>query len=185
MTTARATLPAASTTAKRAAVMVPLYEHDDELFVVLTRRPLHMRRHAGEISFPGGGFEAGDTDLWATARRETSEEIGLDPERPELIGQLDLLFTRGSDSLVAPFVADLGGRPDRLTADPTEVDAILHVPITELLLPEVFHEEVWQWKELGPQPMSFFSLVGDTVWGATAAMLRQLLLVSLELEDSI
>ncbi|NNE74812.1 MAG: CoA pyrophosphatase [Acidimicrobiales bacterium] len=168
---------------RQSAVLVPLYEHDDDVFVILTRRPLHMRSHAGEVSFPGGGVEPGDPDLWATAVREACEEIGLDPARPEPLGELDRLFTRGSQSLVAPQVAHIGGRPAQLVPQQSEVDAILHVPISELLAPDVFREEVWSWEGRGQFPMNFFELVGDTVWGATAAMLRQLLSIGLGLDD--
>jgi hypothetical protein len=70
-----------------------------------------------------------------------------------------------------------GGRPS-LTPNPAEVDLVLHVPLAELLLDEVYREERWMWGGV-ERPIFFFELVGDTVWGATAAMLRQLLALTL------
>ncbi|MGN6695682.1 MAG: NUDIX hydrolase, partial [Aquihabitans sp.] len=128
--------------------------------------------HSGEVSFPGGGQDAGE-DLRDTARREACEEIGLDPALVEIIGELDHLSTITSNSFIVPFVAVLPGRPE-LQASPAEVAAVLTVPLRELLDPEVFREE--RWDLFGQErAMWFFELVGDTVWGATAAMLRQLL----------
>lgn len=156
-----------------AAVLVPLYEHDGEVHVVLTRRSPALRVHSGEVSFPGGGQDPGE-DLADTARREALEEVALDPSLVEIVGELDHLSTVTSDSFIVPFVGLLrGGKPD-LTPNPGEVDAVLHVALSELMLPEVYREE--RWKIFGQErSIFFFELYGDTVWGATAAMLRQFL----------
>lgn len=156
------------------AVLAPLYEEDGELHVVLTRRTWNLRSHSGEVSFPGGRQEDGDTDLWATALREAEEEIGLDPGSAERIGELDHLATVTSHSFIVPWVAALPGRPATV-ANPGEVSAVLHVPVAELLDPAVFREERWSMPWAEDRPIFFFELVGDTVWGATGAMLRQLL----------
>ncbi len=154
---------------------MPLYVHDGELHVILTRRSLHVRTHRLEVSFPGGASEPGDADLWATACREANEEIGLDPAAAVRIGELDPFVTVGSDSFVHPFVAELpAGRPERLRPEPAEVEKILHVPLTDLLAPATFREELWP-RDGTLRPITFFEIPGDTVWGATAAILRQLL----------
>lgn len=157
---------------RASAVLAPLYEHDGETWVVLTRRSAALRVHGGEVSFPGGGQEPGEA-LDDTARREACEEVGLDPASVELVGELDHLSTITSNSFIVPYVGVLPGRPD-LRASPAEVAAVLHVPLAELLAPEVFREERWDIAG-ADRPIWFFELVGDTVWGATAAMLRQLL----------
>lgn len=161
------------------AVLVLLYEHRGEPWVVLTRRARHLRHHAGEVSFPGGRREPGDADLWATALREAAEEVGLDPGTVSRIGRLDSFVTVGSRSVVCPFVATVDGRPD-LAPDPAEVDRVLHVPLAELTDPEAWREEVWSLGAAygGERTMTFFELPGDTVWGATAAVLRRLLSVA-------
>ena len=160
-------------------VLVLLYEHRGEPWVVLTRRASHLRHHAGEVSFPGGRREPEDVDLWATALREASEEIGLDPESARRVGRLDSFVTVGSRSLVCPFVATVDQRPE-LVPDPAEVERVLHVPLSGLTDPEAWREEVWSLGEAfgGERAMTFFELPGDTVWGATAAVLRRLLTVA-------
>lgn len=156
-----------------AAVLAALYDHAGEAWVVLTRRSLALRHHAGEVSFPGGRREPGDPDLAFTACREAEEEVALDPASVEIMGELDHLSTISSGSFIVPFVAALPGRPDLHPSD-GEVDAVLHVALSELLDPAHYREEMWTIGQY-VRPIVFFDLVGDTVWGATAAMLRQLL----------
>lgn len=169
---------------REAGVLVALY--DDPAgggpHVVLTRRSPSLASHSHEVSFPGGRRDPGDPDLWATALREAAEEIGLDPRLPRLVGRLDPLVTVGSRSLIHPFVAVLPG-PPTLVPNVDEVEAVLLVPLAELLEDEVYREEEWARFEV-PWIITFFELEGDTVWGATAAMLRQLLALSLEIDDS-
>ena len=126
------------------AGLVTVYDGDAGATTILTRRPQHMRKHAGEVSFPGGAADEGDETLWHTALREAHEEIALDPALPRPIGALDRFVTGASFSLVAPLVGALDDRPD-LVASPDEVDAILHVPLRELLNPDVYRHEVWEW----------------------------------------
>jgi len=155
-------------------VLAALYEVDGDAHVVLTRRAQHMRSHRGEVSFPGGRQEPGE-DLWATALREADEEVALDSATVTRIGELDHLRTVTSQSFIVPFVATLPGRP-RLEAAPGEVELVLHVPLRELLSDGVYREERWG---IPPQdrPIRFFEVVGDTIWGATGAMLHNLLAV--------
>jgi 8-oxo-dGTP pyrophosphatase MutT (NUDIX family) len=157
-----------------AAVLAPLYEEGGEVHVVLTRRTWELRAHSGEVSFPGGRHDDGDRDLWHTALREAQEEIGLDPASVALLGELDHLATVTSRSFIVPYVGLLPGRP-ATSANPREVSAVLHVPLSELLDPALFREERWTFPWAEDRPIFFFELVGDTVWGATGAMLRQLL----------
>lgn len=158
---------------RRSAVLIAIFEGADGPGLILTRRPMHMRKHAGEVAFPGGSKDDTDESLWHTALREAEEEVGLDPALPKQIAELDSFVTGASYSHVTPFVAVLDEAP-RLTASPDEVDVILTVPIRELLYPGVYRSEEWFWDDQWV-PMHFFELVGDTVWGATALMLHNLL----------
>ncbi len=158
--------------ASPSAVLVPLYQHDGELHVVLTRRARSLRTHKGEVSFPGGRADPGESYVQA-ALREAEEEIRLDPESVEPLGELDHLTTITRRAYIVPVVGLIPGRPE-LARNPAEVDAVLHVPLSELMSPGVFREERWGVGE-SSRPVYFFELVGDTVWGATAALLRQLL----------
>ncbi|MCP5029323.1 MAG: CoA pyrophosphatase [Actinomycetia bacterium] len=162
----------------RSAVLIPVYEHDGSVHVVLTRRAWHLRSHPGEVSFPGGRCDPGETPV-DTALREAHEELNLDRGSVEVVGELDHLATVSSGSLIVPVVGLLSGRPELVPA-PDEVDAAMHVGLAELLAPETWREELWdarQWagQSGGVQPITFFELEGDTVWGATANMLRELL----------
>lgn len=159
---------------RASAVLAPLYEDAGELHVILTRRTWNLRSHSGEVSFPGGGEDEEDTDLWQTALREAREEIGLDTSEVQCIGELDHLATVTSRSFIVPYVGALPDRPDT-QANPDEVSEVLYVPIAELLDPAIFREERWSLPWAEDRPLFFFELVGDTVWGATGAMLRQLL----------
>lgn len=179
--TAMASAPAPSTTesedsvTRASAVLAALYEVDGEVVVILTRRAQHLRSHRGEVSFPGGGEEPDDADLRATALREAHEEVGLDPALVEVVGELDHLRTITSRSFIVPFVGLLAQRPT-LVADPGEVARILEVPLSELLADDVFREERWGVPPMD-RPICFFELEDETVWGATATMLRNLLAV--------
>ena len=158
---------------RRSAVLIACYEGADGPETILTRRPQHMRKHAGEVAFPGGAKDEADDSLWHTALREAHEEVGLDPTLPKRSGDLDSFVTGASYSLVQPIVATLDDVPT-LTASADEVDVILTVPIAELTAPGVYRSEEWFWENEWI-PMHFFELVGDTVWGATALMLHNFL----------
>lgn len=160
-------------TRSASSVLVPLYEEAGEVHVVLTRRAWHLRSHRGEVSFPGGRRDAGDETLWHTALREAMEEVALDPSLPERIGEIDHLATVTSRSFIVPYVGALPGRPT-LQRSEDEVDAILHVPLRELLDPTIYRQERWGLAGVD-RPIHFFELVGDTIWGATGAMLVDLL----------
>lgn len=155
-----------------AAILAPFYDGDAGATLILTRRAWHMRSHTGEVSFPGGRFETGDANLRATALRESHEEIALDPTLVEVAGQLPQLVTVSSPAAIVPYVGVLAERPS-LVASPDEVDGILDVSIEELLNPEIYREEIWT-RDGAEMEITFFELEGDTLWGATARMLRSL-----------
>jgi len=165
---------------QQAAVLIGLYDQENPR-VVLTRRSRALRSHTNEVAFPGGRVDPTDGDLWATACREAFEETGMDTGGLQPVGRLDSHVTVGSRTIIHPFVAVLPRRPD-LTPNQDEVEAIYHVPLSDLLDDQAWREERWE-TPLGPIVVTFFELEGDTVWGATAAMLRQLLALSLQVAD--
>jgi 8-oxo-dGTP pyrophosphatase MutT (NUDIX family) len=155
------------------AVLVPVFEEDGEAWMVLTRRAQHMRNHRGEVSFPGGRQDDGEA-LVDTAKREAREEIGLDPGSVEIVAELDHLFTISSGAPIVPYVGILPGRPSALMPNPDEVELILTLPFRELLHDDTYHGERWNlWGD--DREMAFFDVVGDTIWGATARILHDLL----------
>jgi 8-oxo-dGTP pyrophosphatase MutT (NUDIX family) len=166
------------------AVLAAVFEEEGEARVILTRRSAHLRSHRGEVSFPGGRLEGQET-AEEGARREAAEEVGLDPGLVEVVGELSAVTTFASGSFITPVVGILGGRP-RLVVSPQEVEHAFDVSLAELADPGIFREEWWHISGrdplLGgePFPVWFFELPDDTVWGATARMLVELLRLVLD-----
>ena len=161
-------------TARRpAAVLCVLFDEGGQAQVVLTRRSSRLRSHTHQVSFPGGRLDSGEEALDA-ALREAREEVGLDPSRVTVLGRLSPLRTSVNPAPITPFVGALDARPE-LVPNPAEVERAFTVPLIELTDPEVYREELWRFPDGVERPMHFFELIGDTVWGATARMLVELL----------
>jgi 8-oxo-dGTP pyrophosphatase MutT (NUDIX family) len=156
-----------------AGVLVPLFEEAGETRVILTRRAAHLRSHTGQVAFPGGRLEPGE-DARTGALREAHEEIGLDPGGVEVLGQLAPLATVSSGSRITPFVGAVARRP-RLSPNPAEVARIFDVSLADLVKDEVYREERWDLPGQDDRQMHFFEVDGETVWGATARILTELL----------
>ncbi len=155
-----------------AAVLVPLFEHEGEAHVLLTRRRHDLSRHAGQVSFPGGRIEAGEAPLSA-ALREAQEEVGLDPTRVEVLGRLDETLVLVTGFRLTPWVG-LVPYPYPYLAHPAEVEAILYVPLSALARQGVHRiEEREAYGDL--HEVHFYDLPEVTIWGATARVLHQLL----------
>jgi 8-oxo-dGTP pyrophosphatase MutT (NUDIX family) len=161
------------------AVLAAVFDEGGEARVVLTRRAAHLRSHRGEVSFPGGRLD-GEETAEQGALREAAEEVGLEPGPVELVGRLSAVTTFASGSMITPVVGLLPARP-HLVASPTEVEHVFDVALAELADPAIFREEWWTVAGRGPAvggepfPVWFFELPDDTVWGATARMLVDLL----------
>jgi 8-oxo-dGTP pyrophosphatase MutT (NUDIX family) len=156
-----------------AAVLVPLYQHNDEYGVIFTKRSETVYHHRGQISFPGGGYEPHDVSLQHTALRESAEEIGLQPEDVQILGPLDDLLTNNSNYLIRPFVGIIP-YPYPFEVDRHETAFIIDVPLAFLRQRNPEAEEVREHE--GRQVQSyFFHYEGHVIWGATARILKQLL----------
>jgi 8-oxo-dGTP pyrophosphatase MutT (NUDIX family) len=154
-----------------AAVLFPIVERDDGHTVLLTQRTAHLRDHAGQVSFPGGRVEAGDSSPVHTALRETEEEIGLGREHVEVLGFLPEYLT-STGFAVTPVVA-LVRPPFKLAVDPFEVAEAFEVPLAFLLDPANHKRHSLHYR--GALHHFFAMPYGDYfIWGATAGMIRAL-----------
>jgi 8-oxo-dGTP pyrophosphatase MutT (NUDIX family) len=153
-----------------AAVLVPLYESDGELHAVFTKRRDDLRRHPGEISFPGGRRDEDDRDLLATSLREAEEEIGLPVDSVDVLGALQPTPTIATGYAVYPFVGMIdSGR--EWTPSAREVAAVIELSLSSLLSGYGRRRLVRR----GLPIRTDTYLVGDhLIWGATARILADL-----------
>ena len=155
-----------------AAVLIPLFLKNGDYHILFTKRAENMTHHRGEISFPGGVSQPEDTDILQTALRETWEEVGIAPQEVEILGVLDD-FLSIHNFLVTPFVGFVAAG-HQLRINPDEIDRIVEVPLGYLLTPGIFQIREWSWQ--GRTIPLLFVLHGkDSIWGLTAAMLKQFL----------
>ncbi len=154
-----------------AAVLIPLFPREGELHAVFTERRGDLRRHAGEISFPGGRQDQPDEDLRATALREAEEEIGLPRGAVELVGALPPTGTFVTSYRIHPFVGMIA--PGHTwSPQPSEVEQVL-----ELSLPDLIrgYEAKRLLKKGVPFRTPTYTVDGHFVWGATARIVEELL----------
>ena len=154
---------------KDAAVLVAL--HGDPLTAVFTERRADLRRHAGEISFPGGRPDESDEDLSVTALREAEEEIGLPRAAVTLQGALPPVGTFVTGYRVFPFVATIE-RPAQLHPAEAEVARILEFSLPELV---AGHELKRLMRKGVPIKTPTYTVAGHLIWGATARIVQELL----------
>jgi 8-oxo-dGTP pyrophosphatase MutT (NUDIX family) len=157
--------------ARDAAVLIPIVAMPEPT-LIFTVRTDTLPSHKGQISFPGGSVDDTDASAEQAALREAEEEIGLDPERVRILGELDTTPTFVSGYVISPFVGWLEEEPD-IDPNPAEVAEVLHVPIAELIDEirrepgfefggRTFPTEAWVWKD-------------HVIWGVTARIVRHFL----------
>jgi 8-oxo-dGTP pyrophosphatase MutT (NUDIX family) len=161
-----------------AAVLVPLFWQDNQWHVLLTQRSQHVPHHKGQIAFPGGKWEPNDPSLQHTALRETHEEIGLPPSSIQLIGTLPAVLS-SSGFRMEPHVGIIPPSPI-CNPDPGEIAQVLSIPLYALLS-QPLHIKFWRGQGSFWYPVFSFpppdSSVSNDIWGATARILRSLLLL--------
>lgn len=152
-----------------AAVLAGLYDDEQgRVRTILTKRPDTMPTHAGHIAFPGGRPHPDDDGPMATAIREAHEEVGIVESQVEVLGFLPPIDTVEFPLLVIPVVARLS-TPLDLVPSPREVEKIYTPLLSDLADPDKWWHIPWNgWK------VWYFDLDGDTLWGATARMVREL-----------
>ena len=162
-------------------MLVPLFLDPGagEPHIVLTKRRADLRRHAGEISFPGGRRDPGDADLQQTALREAEEEIGLQRSAVSILAELPATSTFATNYVIHPFVGEIAAG-QRWLASPREVDAILELPLKAV-------RESRTRTRIERRGFSFetdaYILGEHLIWGATARIIEELLSMPLSVGE--
>jgi 8-oxo-dGTP pyrophosphatase MutT (NUDIX family) len=158
----------------RAGVLIPLLMRSDGIEILFTRRTDTVLTHKGQISFPGGQREDSDVETVETALRESYEEIGLEPSRVTVLGELDDVFTAVSSFVITPVVGMVEGGIENLRPAPDEVKSLLMVPVSRLLDSDVHTTET---RSVGEQQyrIHYYTLGDDVIWGATGRIVYQFL----------
>ncbi len=159
-------LPERSTVA--AAVLIPIVVRSDGLHIVLTQRTVHLRDHAGQISFPGGRIEPDDVSAYSAALREAQEEIGLLPHGVRILGSLRPYLTV-TGYKVYPIVGWID-KPAPYKPDPFEVDEVFEVPL-DFILCKSNHCRESMVRDGRTRYFYVLPYQNRYIWGATAAML--------------
>ena len=158
-----------------AAVLILLYPRNKKIYTLFIQRPDYDGVHGGQISFPGGKRETGDTDLTYTALREASEETGIVPSQVEITGILTPLYIPVSNIVVTPVVGWTHRRP-KFKPDGKEVVFIIEAPLSSFL-----DESIVKIKPFGVRGeminIRYYDFKGHVIWGATAMMLHELLVI--------
>ncbi len=161
-----------------AAVLIPVIDRGDDAHILLTQRAEHLSSHSGQVAFPGGKIDSGESAQGA-AVREAHEEVGLDPGKIQVLGTFGTYFT-GSGYSIAPVIAEVDGEPE-LMINRDEVAAAFEVPLAWLMDTDRYSVEsrVWQGKErffyaMPFQDHSVSPPVERRIWGVTAGIIRMM-----------
>ena len=152
---------------KLASVLIIIYGDKPE--ILMTKKPITLTQHGGEISFPGGKISEIDGDLLDTALRETKEETGLEISRSDIVGQLKQVITLNSGFTIVPFICMLDSIVDLVPN--SEVESFLHIPLLPFL---GTLENDLDPKHNSIQEMYTYTFEKNLIWGASARMLKQI-----------
>lgn len=156
---------------KESAVLVLLFYKHDELHVCLTKRNSKLKHHPGQISFPGGRKEAGES-LLETALRETDEEVGIKSESIEILGQLSSVYVSVSNFNIQPYIGFTSSLP-KFTINIDEVEDVIEIPIKEFLDTKN-HSTNQINTSKGNLNVPCYSIDNHIIWGATSMMIAEL-----------
>ncbi len=162
--------------AVESAVLILLYPHDSRLHTVVILRNEYDGAHSGQISLPGGKREESDTDFKYTALREAREEIGIIPDKLEILGQLSPFYVRPSNFIVYPFVAFQPERPE-FHPDATEVQRIIEIDLFHEITYNKIENRTLTFKNNLQVDAPGFVVGNEFMWGATAMIFSELIQV--------
>jgi len=166
--------PESSKDAKKASVLILLFPDSNNIHFFLTQRTLSVEHHKGQISLPGGTCEKNEKTI-NTALRETEEEIGVDKNEVEIIGELTPFFTPTSGFIIHPFIGWCNRRP-KTNKQTDEVHALFSASLSQLLNDQILELENWNLRGYEAK-VPFYNFDGHKVWGVTAAILSEFKLI--------
>lgn len=156
---------------RQAAVLIPLIEEDNQLSVLLTERAHHLKHHGGQVSFPGGKIESTDLSVQHTAAREAFEEVGIPKNNIEWLGNIGKYRTVTGYEITS--LVGFVHKPFDIIIDKNEVASAFQVPLYELC--DFANHYVYPVQRMGlTQTLYFIRYQRYTIWGATAAIIRNL-----------
>jgi len=162
--------PYSSENPKKASVLILLFPESENIHFFLTQRTLSVEHHKGQISLPGGTCEKNEQTI-NTALRETEEEIGVNKNEIEIIGELTPFFTPASGFIVHPFIGWCDKRP-KTNIQVDEVQNLFSASLSQLLNNQIFESENWNLRGYQAK-VPFYNFDGHKVWGVTAAILSE------------
>ncbi len=164
-----------SSTARQAAVLALLMPKADEWHVHFIKRPSHPKdKHSGQIAFPGGGLEDQDISLESCALRETQEEIGIAADEITVIGSLTKLYVYASNNLVSPYVGYIS-QSMKYEIQPSEVEKVITAPMSYFDNKDLIKSTSFSVRGHKLEEVPYYDLYGETLWGATAMMMSELI----------
>lgn len=169
--------------ARTAAVLMLCYPKNGKTHILLIVRNEYEGVHSAQIAFPGGKYEENDIDFSVTALRETFEEVGVQPDKLEIIKSFTEVFIQPSNFVVYPFLG-ISRQEINFILDPTEVAQIIELPITTLLNECIVVETEIPISKTSSLTLPAFKIDDHIVWGATAMMLSELKEVFKEILNS-
>lgn len=166
---------------RKAGVLLLLYPRADQWWVPLILRPTYRGIHSGQMALPGGKVEKVDTDIIATALRETHEEIGVQVGRTQVLGTLSDIYIPPSNISVTPVLAVQQDEPT-YRPDPAEVAEVIDIRLYDLQDPANLAVREVGWINRAPLHAPAFKIKERVIWGATAMMLSEFLHIVQDLD---
>lgn len=158
--------------AKKAGVLILIYPFSNELIIPMMIRTADPGPHSRQICFPGGQYESRDLNLRQTALRESREEMGIQPELVQIVGNLTQLYIAPSNFLVLPVLGWSNVRPEFLP-EPKEVESIIELPL-KMILDQTNRKTMNKSLHGNSFEIPFFSINTHEIWGASAMILSEL-----------